>query len=168
MCRSTSVLSSFQNNRVPHFIRTFIVMVLFAAAVTAQNSAAGKKRFENLCAPCHGAGGAGGERAGALFGREESRVHSLQDLRDTIRNGIPAAGMPSFRLPAAQFEEVVAYVNALRSPAAEHPAPGDASAGERFFFWNGNCGECHAVRGRGGWIGPDLSDVGSRRSLTEI
>src|ERR1700730_14694712 len=168
MCRSTSALSSFQNNRVLHFIRTFSVMVLFAAAVAAQNSAAGKKRFENLCAPCHGAGGAGGERAGPLFGREESRIHSVQDLRDTIRNGIPAAGMPPFHLPAAQFEDVVAYVHALRSPAAEHPAPGDASAGERFFFGNGNCGECHAVRGRGGWIGPDLSDVGSRRSLTEI
>ena len=143
-------------------------MVLFAAAVAAQNSAAGKRRFENLCAPCHGAGGAGGERAGPLFGREESRIHSVQDLRDTIRNGIPAAGMPPFHLPTAQFDDVVAYVNALRSPAAEHPAPGNASAGERFFFGSGNCGECHAVRGRGGWIGPDLSDVGSRRSLTEI
>ena len=76
-------------------------------------------------------------------------MHSLQDLRDTIRNGIPAAGMPSFHLPAAQFEEVVAYVHALRSPASEHPAPGDAGAGERFFFGNGKCSECHAVRGRG-------------------
>jgi len=24
------------------------------------------------------------------------------------------------------------------------------------------------VRGRGGWIGPDLSDLGRRRSLSEI
>jgi alcohol dehydrogenase (cytochrome c) len=71
-------------------------------------------------------------------------------------------------MPPAQLEDLVAYVNELRSPAADNPAPGDAGAGERFFFGGGNCAPCHAVRGRGGWIGPDLSDLGRRRSLSEI
>src|SRR5579864_279566 len=139
-----------------------------AACAGAQNTPPGKKRFETLCAACHGADGTGGERGPALVGREDSRVHSREELRNVIRNGIPAAGMPSFRLPAEQLEELVAYVHGLRAPAAENPAPGDATAGEQFFFGKGNCGSCHAVHGRGGWIGPDLSELGSRRSLPEI
>ncbi|HKW98180.1 MAG TPA: PQQ-dependent dehydrogenase, methanol/ethanol family [Bryobacteraceae bacterium] len=145
-----------------------LILLLAAVSAFAQDGRPGKRRFETLCAACHGADGRGGERGPALVGREDSRVRTLQDLRDVIRNGIPAAGMPPFKLPETQFEELVRFVHALRSPAAENPAPGDAAAGEQFFFGNGNCGSCHTVAGRGGWIGPDLSDLGSRRSLTEI
>lgn len=142
---------------------------LAAACLNGQSATSGKKRFDRLCAACHGADGAGGERGPALVGRgEDSRVHSVEDIRNMIRNGSPAAGMPPFRMPPAQLEDLVAFVNELRSPAAENPAPGDAAAGERFFFGGGNCASCHTVRGRGGWIGPDLSDLGRRRSLSEI
>jgi len=101
-------------------------------------------------------------------GREESRVHSVEDIRNAIRNGFPSAGMPPFRLQPNQLEDLVAYVHALRSPAVDSPPPGDAAEGERFFFGKGDCATCHTVRGRGGWIGPDLSDLGRRRSLSEI
>ena len=139
-----------------------------AACLHGQNASSGKKRFATLCASCHGADGTGGERGPALVGREDSRIHSAEDIRNMIRNGSPAAGMPPFRMPPGQLEDLVAYVNELRSPAAENPAPGDAGAGEQFFFGGGNCASCHTVRGRGGWIGPDLSDLGRRRSLSEI
>jgi len=144
------------------------VACLVAACLHGQSATSGKKRFATLCAACHGADGTGGERGPALVGREDSRIHSAEDIRNMIRNGSPAAGMPPFRMPPAQLEDLVAYVNELRSPAADNPAPGDAGAGERFFFGGGNCAPCHAVRGRGGWIGPDLSDLGRRRSLSEI
>jgi PQQ-dependent dehydrogenase (methanol/ethanol family) len=157
-----------RNNRVPSFIRILILIFPVAACLNGQSAEPGKRRFETMCAPCHGAGGTGGERAPALVGRSESRVRSLQDLRDIIRNGIPSAGMPSFKLPAEKLEALVSYVHALRAPAAETPTPGDAAAGEQYFFGKGNCGGCHTVRGRGGWIGPDLSALGSRRSLSEI
>jgi PQQ-dependent dehydrogenase (methanol/ethanol family) len=139
-----------------------------AAGLRSQSATSGKKRFATLCSACHGADGTGGERGPALVGREDSRVHSVEDIRNAIRNGFPAAGMPAFRLQAGQLEDLVAYVNALRSPAADSPAPGDAAAGERFFFGKGDCATCHSVRGRGGWIGPDLSSLGKRRSLSEI
>jgi len=142
--------------------------LLTATYAGAQNSSPGKKRFETLCAACHGAGGTGGERGPALVGREDSRIRSIEDLRNVIRSGVPAAGMPSFRLPDAELEELVAYVHGLQAPAAESPVTGDAAAGEQFFFGAGHCGSCHALGGRGGWIGPDLSAVGSRRSLAEI
>lgn len=38
--------------------------------------------------------------------------------------------------------------------------------GEKLF--NRKCAMCHKVRGRGGEIGPDLSKVGSRLSLTQL
>lgn len=141
---------------------------MLGACLYGQSASAGKRRFTTLCAACHGADGTGGERGPALVGREDSRVHSVEDIRNAIRNGFPASGMPPFRLQPAQLEDVVAYVQALRSLAADSPAPGDVAEGERFFFGKGNCASCHTVRGRGGWIGPDLSDLGRRRSLSEI
>jgi PQQ-dependent dehydrogenase (methanol/ethanol family) len=149
-------------------MRILISMFSLAVWLNAQGGPPGKRRFETLCSACHGADGTGGERGPALVGRSESRVHSVDDLRNIIRNGIPAAGMPAFHLPDARLEELVEYVHGLRSPAADKPAPGDARAGEQFFFGKGNCGRCHSVRGRGGWIGPDLSEIGRRRSLSEI
>ena len=149
-------------------IRIFILTCLAAISLCGQSAEAGRKRFAALCSGCHGAGGTGGERGPALFGREESRVHSANDLRDIIRNGIPSAGMPAFRLSDGEVEDLAAYVHELRAPALENPAPGDVAAGARFFFGKGNCGACHTVSGRGGWIGPDLSALGKRRSLSEI
>ena len=149
-------------------IRICILTLLAAAWLDGQSAEPGKRRFNALCAGCHGAGGTGGERGPALVGRDGSRVHPVQELRDIISNGIPAAGMPSFKLPAARLDELVAYVHGLHAPAVETPAPGDAAAGEQFFFAEGHCGGCHTVRGVGGWIGPDLSDLGARLSLMEI
>ena len=153
---------------MPHSIRILILTCVLVISLSGQNAEAGKKRFAALCSGCHGAGGTGGERGPALFGRAESRVHSGQDLRDIIRNGIPSAGMPSFRLSDAEVEDLAAYVHGLRAPAVENPPPGDVAAGERFFFGKGNCAACHTVSGRGSWIGPDLSSLGKRRSLSEI
>ena len=149
-------------------MRIFISMFLVATWLNAQGGPPGKRRFETLCSACHGADGTGGERGPALVGRSESRVHSVDDLRNIIRNGIPAAGMPAFHLPDTRLEELVEFVHGLRAPAAESPAPGDARAGEQFFFGKGNCAGCHSVHGRGGWIGPDLSEIGRHRSLSEI
>src|SRR5579862_8623095 len=149
-------------------LRIFGLSCLAAACVFGQSANSGKKRFERLCAACHGADGTGGERGPALVGRQDSRIHSADDIRNMIRNGSPAAGMPPFHMAPTQLEDLVAFVNELRSPAADNPAPGDAAAGERFFFGAGNCASCHTVRGRGGWVGPNLSDLGRQRSLSEI
>jgi len=159
---------SSATNHVPSPFRNLILSLALGACLHGQSTTPGKRRFATLCAACHGADGTGGERGPALVGREESRVHSVEDIRNAIRNGFPAAGMPPFHLQPNQLEDLVAYVHALRSPAADSPAPGDAAEGERFFFGKGDCASCHTVRGRGGWTGPDLSDLGRRRSLTEI
>jgi len=168
MYRNISAPSFSATEPVRFPLRLLAACFALAACLHGQSAASGKRRFTNMCAGCHGADGTGGERGPALVGREDSRIHSVDDIRNAIRNGFPAAGMPPFHLQPAQLEDLVAYVHVLRSPAAESPAPGDAAAGERFFFGQGNCVSCHTVRGRGGWLGPDLSDLGRRRSLSEI
>src|SRR5579862_5856124 len=110
-------------------MRILILMFSVAAWLSAQNGPPGKRRFERLCAACHGADGTGGERGPALVGRQDSRIHSADDIRNMIRNGSPAAGMPPFHMAPTQLEDLVAFVNELRSPAADNPAPGDAAAG---------------------------------------
>jgi putative heme-binding domain-containing protein len=45
-------------------------------------------------------------------------------------------------------------------------AKGDAAAGGRLF--RTNCSGCHAIRGEGGFSGPDLTNVASVRSLAEL
>jgi alcohol dehydrogenase (cytochrome c) len=90
-----------------------------------------------------------------------------QSLRDTIRNGIPAGGMPAFALPQAEMDALVAFIGALRAPAADHPVAGDAVAGRRFFLANG-CSGCHMIGGRGGVLGPDLSNLARERRLAQI
>jgi cytochrome c oxidase subunit 2 len=62
-------------------------------------------------------------------------------------------------------ERFQAWVEDQRRPAAE-PATASAAAGREVFAASG-CGACHTVRGTGaaGTGGPDLTHVGSRRTL---
>ena len=94
-------------------------------------------------------------------------VHQ-QALRDLIRKGIPEAGMPATPLPTTQVDAIIGHLALLRASAADHPAPGDVAAGEEFFNGKGNCSGCHIVRGRGGVLGPDLSDLARQRKLGQI
>jgi len=128
----------------------------------------GRRQYESLCSSCHGADGAGGERGPGIVLSPRSRSRSEKDLRDLIRNGIPNAGMPGFPLAEEPLGQLAAFVRSLAAPAVEHPTPGDAAAGQRFFFGPGGCSGCHLVGGRGGRSGPDLTDLAQQRSLPQI
>jgi alcohol dehydrogenase (cytochrome c) len=134
----------------------------------AQSVEAGAKQFAARCAGCHGSDGAGGERGPSIVEVRGSRARSEQSLRDLIRKGIPDGGMPGFPLPDAELQAVTAFVLSLRAPAMQHPTEGDAAAGERYFFGEGGCSECHARGGRGGTLGPSLSNVANERTLSQI
>jgi putative heme-binding domain-containing protein len=59
-------------------------------------------------------------------------------------------------------------VRSLNAPAISLPVSGNVQAGEAVFFGKGQCSSCHMIRGRGGYLGPDLSDVGAMRRLGEL
>jgi mono/diheme cytochrome c family protein len=66
--------------------------VIFAAnANTAIN---GRDVFAARCSVCHGPDGRGSERGPSLANNRHVLARSPEELRDVIRDGIPAEGMP--------------------------------------------------------------------------
>jgi len=51
---------------------------------------------------------------------------------------------------------------------APEKATGDVANGQKLYAGKGGCAACHTISGRGGAIGPDLSDIGARRSLAYL
>ena len=129
--------------------------------------AAGSRLFAGSCAGCHGPRGEGGRGPNL---RNRGAWHSLDedDLFQTIQKGIPGADMPGTKLPDEQVWQVAAFVRALGAPAIETKPPGDAVAGEALFWGHGGCGGCHRVLGRGGMLGPDLSNIGASRPADQL
>jgi len=93
---------------------------LWAAAVSAQDPAAGRIHFETLCAACHGGDGEGGERGPGIVTRLPTR--SDTDLIALVHAGLPAAGMPGFPLPDAQARDLVGFLRTLRPQRDTAPA----------------------------------------------
>ena len=143
-------------------------VALSTASLSAQTLEAGKKQYETRCVGCHGSDGAGGGHGPSILDIRRPRAATKEALRELIRKGIPDAGMPASPMSDAEADAIVAYLDILKSPAIEHPVEGDPAAGERFFAGQGKCASCHMVRGRGGILGPDLSNLGRDRKLGQI
>ena len=130
--------------------------------------AAGEMLYLRSCAGCHAPDGSGG-RGPNLVRRPMWHPLSDEKLFSLIRNGLPGASMPPTNLSDDETWNLVAFIHALIGPAAENPAPGDAAAGEKV-FWSEKtgCSNCHAIHGKGGRLGPDLTSVGWRRSAGHL
>jgi len=76
--------------------------------------------------------------------------------------------MPPFNLPDSDIDQLAAWLSAANGSALAASPPGNAAAGESFFFGKGQCSSCHMIAGRGRANGPDLSDIGSQATLLEI
>lgn len=128
---------------------------------------AGRAQFNSGCAVCHGPTGQGG-RGSRLSDIE--RVQKMADARmfEVIREGVAGTQMPPSSLSDNQIWQMVSFIRSLNLSAVEQDVPGDSSAGETLFFASGQCSGCHMIRGRGGLIGPDLSNVGARRSADKL
>lgn len=87
------------------------------------------------------------------------------------------AGFSAVSAAAAAGSDQVTTSTPASSPSLPVPGSGlaltqggDAARGRAVFFENArvNCSKCHAIRGQGGNIGPELSDIGSKRTRAEI
>ncbi len=127
----------------------------------------GKELFAGACSACHGPNGEGGHGP-SLTDSREVRRESDQELFHSIRAGIPGTDMPPFNFPDDQIRLLVSFVRSLSAPAIDSNPPGDARAGREIFFGKGACSGCHMIRGEGGFPGPDLSEIGSTRTIAQL
>ena len=96
-----------------------------------------------------------------------SRAASDDDsLKKIIADGINGTEMPSAHMESDDIQRVAKFVRALGSRPPE-PLPGDPSRGAQLYV-KGGCAQCHMLHGQGGVFGPDLSDVGRRRSTAYL
>ena len=97
-------------------------------------------------------------------------VRRAQDHRlfSSIKDGVKGTAMPAFPLPDDQVWQLVAFIRSLNAPARSLPVSGNPEAGAVIFTGKGGCSACHMIRGEGGYLGPDLSDIGATRRLSEL
>jgi cytochrome c oxidase cbb3-type subunit III len=130
--------------------------------------AAGNELYSRSCTGCHGVNGAAGERGPALAGERDYVRDTDTEIFTAIRDGITGTGMPPSGLAPTEIWKVVAYIRSLRASAADAFVPGDVAHGEQIFWNQTRCGACHMIDGRGGILGPDLSNIGAERTLQQI
>ena len=127
----------------------------------------GRRSYEGRCAHCHGQFGEGGRGAVLNSGRFR-RGGSDRALFMTIRSGVPNTEMAGVRnLPDREVWRLVAYVQQLGRQGVNEPITGDATLGAVLYQKSG-CAACHTIAGAGGVVGPDLTDIGSRRAIRHL
>jgi len=123
--------------------------------------AAGKKVFDSQCAWCHGNEGDGG--MGPNLHGKLRHATDLKSIAGIIAGGIPGTDMPGFSGPLTERArtQAAAYVQSL-SRAVQRPVAGNAQRGADLYQSTG-CGGCHVIDGRGGIVGPELTNIAARR-----
>lgn len=134
--------------------------------------------FSSICFVCHGVNGKGTDRAPAL--NDPVRLSQFDDqwYRNTIMQGRPAQGMPTWGtvLSPAQINDLIALLDTWRQGPAPTPAPtaevarpsnaggpgpalkltGDPTAGAQVFV--DQCKKCHGEEGKGEVSNPGSTD----------
>ena len=129
------------------------------AKTSPADIAAGKVRYEAICARCHGLDG-GGSDGPSLQGAPD-RLGD-QEVGNILRSGIPGTGMNGFAMSADEAGQVVGYIRTLGRTADAEVAKGDPAKGKAVYE-SSACSNCHIISGQGGGVGPELTRVGAMR-----
>jgi cytochrome c oxidase cbb3-type subunit 3 len=138
------------------------------AAAPHVDMARAKRVFENSCAGCHGPAGLGG-RGPNLTLPKLRHANSDPELAGVILGGIPGTEMPpSWYLGEEGVTQVITYIHQLRANATPPRIDGDVANGKAMFDRKGGCSNCHTIGGRGHAYGPELGDIGARRTEVSL
>ncbi|MGH9721630.1 MAG: c-type cytochrome [Bryobacteraceae bacterium] len=142
-----------------------LLISLPALAQTPAQPTPGASLFLAHCAHCHGLKGEGG-RGSSLVVRPLPRAANREALFWVILRGIPNTEMPPARtLTQSEATQLVYYVESLGRSFDE--TPGNPLLGAKSYE-KGKCSDCHSIKGRGGQLGPDLTDIGLRRGIAYL
>ena len=135
------------------------------ASATGADATAGKQLFERHCALCHGIEGKGGRGPGL---NRAQLAHAPDDtaLKSVISDGISPDMPAGWFLTDEDVANLAAYVRSFSNIPSES-LPGDAVRGAGVYA-KGGCSNCHIVAGAGFGYGPELSNIGIRRSAPYI
>jgi putative heme-binding domain-containing protein len=134
--------------------------------LTADDVAHGKRLYVGQCALCHGIEGIGG-RGPALNQPKLRRAKDYQALYNVIKNGVAGTEMPgAWHMSDHEVLRVIGYILSINR-AEDAKLTGDAGRGRELYRAKG-CAGCHIVRGDGGASGPELTEVGARRSAAYL
>jgi cytochrome c oxidase cbb3-type subunit III len=146
----------------------FLSQVNAATAPPKIDFARAKRVFDNSCAGCHGPEGSGG-KGPRLAVPKLRHARTDEELGQIILYGIPGTEMPpSWYLGADGVTLAAAYVRMLGASATPPRVSGDLVKGKQLFQGKGGCAGCHTIGSQGRAYGPDLSDIGARRSAASL
>lgn len=153
-CLAIALLAAvlaWQEKHMPSHGRSFL----------SGNPVAGAMLFDSKsCSHCHAINGSGGRLAPDLGIRPSSRAN-LTQLVSTMWNHAPEMwkrmqqeNLRAKPLTQSEVSDLFAFLYLARYI----DEPGDARRGQHLFESKG-CVKCHAVRGEGGTVGPDLAQI---------
>jgi len=123
------------------------------------SKAGGRREFETRCSRCHGLDGRGGKHGPNISTSGPAQQRSDDEMLKIIHDGIPAKGMPAFDyLRGGEIKSMVRYLRSLGGQRGAEPVKGNYLRGELLFFGKAECGNCHMMRGKGGFPASDLTE----------
>jgi cytochrome c oxidase cbb3-type subunit 3 len=140
----------------------------------AKAAKAGEFEFRINCAFCHGLGAHGGGRGPDLTRAHKRHGDSDAAMFQNISQGIPGTVMPAngtngqgVGMTDDEIWQIIAYLRSVQVRSPAKPV-GSAAHGKELFYGDANCSSCHMVSGKGGRVGPDLTAVGSARTVESL
>jgi cytochrome c oxidase cbb3-type subunit III len=140
----------------------------------AKAAKAGEFEFRINCAFCHGLGARGGGRGPDLTRAHKHHGDSDADLFQNISQGIPGTVMPAngtngqgVGMTDDEIWQIITYIRSIQVQSPAKPV-GNAAHGRELFYGEANCSSCHMIEGSGGRLGPDLTAVGTARTVASL
>tara|TARA_B100001146_G_C16094326_1_gene396484 strand:+ start:114 stop:896 length:783 start_codon:yes stop_codon:yes gene_type:complete len=163
------------NNQLAISLLLLMLLVVNAYAQTLnpleadpRAARAGGSIFRAQCATCHGADAKGISTIDApdLTMMWSQRQLSEEGVFQIIRDGISGSIMPPHSFPDTEIWMLVSFLRSVAEVGISNEVAGDSSRGAQLFARH--CSDCHRSNGNGGSLGPDLSNITARRSLSAL